>query len=56
MTYVRDDVLAASPDRQHSFIYGSLPGRGNFYFVAVKQECRVDDAEQAGDVRAGSGD
>jgi uncharacterized caspase-like protein len=33
---VRDDVLEATHNRQQPFIYGSLPGRRDFYFVARK--------------------
>ena len=33
---VRDDVMEATAGRQEPFVYGSLPGSENFYFVAAK--------------------
>ncbi len=33
---VRDDVMEATAGRQEPFLYGSLPGREDFYFVAAK--------------------
>ncbi len=34
--YVRDDVLTATGLRQEPFMYGSLPGGKDFYFIAKK--------------------
>jgi hypothetical protein len=31
---VRDDVIAATDGRQEPFVYGSLPGREDYYFVS----------------------
>jgi tetratricopeptide (TPR) repeat protein len=33
---VRDDVMEATAGRQEPFVYGSLPGKEDFYFVARK--------------------
>jgi tetratricopeptide (TPR) repeat protein len=33
---VRDDVMEATAGRQEPFVYGSLPGSEDFYFVATK--------------------
>jgi hypothetical protein len=33
---VHDDVMEATAGRQEPFVYGSLPGSENFYFVAAK--------------------
>ena len=33
---VRDDVMEATAGRQEPFVYGSLPGSEDFYFVAAK--------------------
>lgn len=33
---VRDDVMEATAGRQEPFVYGSLPGDEDFYFVAAK--------------------
>jgi uncharacterized caspase-like protein len=33
---VRDDVMEATAGRQEPFVYGSLPGNEDFYFVAAK--------------------
>jgi uncharacterized caspase-like protein len=34
--YVRDDVLDATGKRQQPFMYGSLPGRRDFFFISAK--------------------
>mgnify|MGYP006266612703 CR=1 FL=1 len=34
--YVRDDVLHATNRRQQPFVYGSLPGERDFFFVAAR--------------------
>ncbi len=31
---VRDDVMEATGNRQQPFVYGSVSGRQDFYFVA----------------------
>jgi hypothetical protein len=33
---VRDDVIEATAGRQEPYTYGSLPGKEDFFFVAVK--------------------
>ena len=33
---VRDDVMEATAGRQEPFVYGSLPGSEDFYFVTTK--------------------
>jgi uncharacterized caspase-like protein len=33
---VRNDVLAATGGRQQPFVYGTLPGRKDYFFVAGK--------------------
>ncbi len=34
--FVRDDVMEATQRKQKPFSYGSISGRQDFYFVAVK--------------------
>jgi len=35
---VRDDVMEATAGRQEPYTYGSLPGREDFFFVAVAND------------------
>jgi uncharacterized caspase-like protein len=34
--FVRDDVIEATKHRQKPFMYGSISGKQDFYFVAAK--------------------
>src|SRR5205085_10266601 len=40
---VRDDVLDATDNKQEPFVYGSLPGRQDFYFVPPAAGTRSGD-------------